>query len=456
MSKKKSVRYEMDMCTGSILRKMILFAVPLMCSGVLQLLFNAADIIVVGRFAGDNSLAAVGSTASLIGLLTNLFIGLSVGGNVLTAHYYGAKKPDHLKETIHTAITLSIVSGLILTVVGVFGARGILTLMDTPPEVLEKAVLYLRIYFGGMTATMVYNFGSAILRAFGDTKRPLYFLSFAGVMNVILNLIFVILFHMDVAGVALATIISQCISACLVIRCLMHEREEIRLDLRQLRLTPDKFRRILRIGLPAGLQGTLFSLSNVVIQSSVNSFGAVIVAGNSAAQNIEGFGYTAMNAFHQASISFTSQNLGAKKFDRINKILVRALMGVACIGFGFALLMFWKGEWFLGLYSDSSAVLEAGLVRLRLITSFYFLAGMMDVVVGSLRGLGHSVFPMIVSLVGVCGLRLLWVSTIFQMEAFHTPFGIYMTYPISWALTFLVLLIGFYKIRKKLSRDWGV
>ena len=456
MKGKNANRYDMDMCSGSILRKMIIFAVPLMCSGVLQLLFNAADVIVVGRFAGDNSLAAVGSTTSLIGLLTNLFIGLSVGGNVLTAHYYGARQAKQLKETVHTAITLSIISGLILTVIGVFGARFVLTLMDTPAEVLDKAVLYLRIYFAGMTATMVYNFGSAILRAIGDTKRPLYFLSLAGVINVVLNLIFVIVFKLDVAGVGLATVTSQCVSAVLVIRCLMKEREEIRIDLKELRLTPDKFRRILQIGLPAGLQGTLFSLSNVVIQSSINSFGAVVVAGNSAAQNIEGFGYTAMNAFHQSAISFTSQNLGAKKFDRINKILVRALAGAACIGLGFAALMVWKGSWFLGLYSDSAQVIEAGLVRLNLITSFYFIAGMMDVVVGSLRGIGYSMFPMIVSLIGVCGLRLLWVSTVFKMDAFHSPFGIYITYPVSWALTFLVLLIGFIVLRKKLAKKWGV
>lgn len=456
MKQKKNARYEMDMCSGSILRKMILFAVPLMCSGVLQLLFNAADVIVVGRFAGDNSLAAVGSTTSLIGLLTNLFIGLSVGGNVLTAHYYGAKQAKQLKETVHTAVMLSIISGLILTVVGVLGAKAILSLMDTPPEVLDKAVLYLRIYFAGMTATMVYNFGSAILRAIGDTKRPLYFLLTAGIINIILNLIFVINFKMDVAGVGLATVISQCISAFLVVRCLMKEREEIRLDLKSLKMTPDKFRRILQIGLPAGLQGTLFSLSNVVIQSSINSFGATIVAGNSAAQNIEGFGYTAMNAFHQAAISFTSQNLGAKKFDRIDKILVRALIGVVCVGLGFAGLMFWKGEWFLRLYSDSAEVIQAGLVRLHIITLTYFIAGMMDVFVGSLRGLGYSVFPMIVSLIGVCGLRLLWVSTIFKMEAWHSPSGIYYTYPISWLLTVITLLIGYIVIRRKLAKRWGV
>lgn len=455
MIQKKKARYEIDMCSGSILKKMILFAVPLMCSGVLQLLFNAADVIVVGKFAGDNSLAAVGSTTSLIGLLTNLFIGLSVGGNVLTAHFYGAKQEKELQETVHTAITLSLISGVILTIVGVFGAETVLNWMDTPPEVLDKAVLYLRIYFAGMTATMVYNFGSAILRAIGDTKRPLYFLFTAGIINIVLNLYFVIRWKMDVAGVGLATVISQCISAVLVIRCLMKERPEIRLHLKKLRLVPDKFRRILQIGLPAGLQGTLFSLSNVVIQSSVNSFGATIVAGNSAALNIEGFGYTAMNAFHQAAISFTGQNIGAKKYERVNRILTSALLCVVCVGLGFAALMFVRGEWFLGLYSSNETVIQAGMVRLRIITATYFIAGMMDVFVGALRGLGYSVFPMIVSLIGVCGLRLLWVSTVFKIEAWHTPMGIYLTYPLSWTITVLTLLIGFLIIRKKLGKRWG-
>lgn len=455
MTQKKKARYEIDMCSGSILKKMILFAVPLMCSGVLQLLFNAADVIVVGKFAGDNSLAAVGSTTSLIGLLTNLFIGLSVGGNVLTAHFYGAKQEKELQETVHTAITLSLISGVVLTIVGVFGAETVLHWMDTPPEVLDKAVIYLRIYFAGITATMVYNFGSAILRAIGDTKRPLYFLFTAGIINILLNLFFVIRCKMDVAGVGLATVIAQCISACLVVRCLMKERAEIRLHLNKLRLVPDKFRRILQIGLPAGLQGTLFSLSNVVIQSSVNSFGATIVAGNSAALNIEGFGYTAMNAFHQAAISFTSQNVGAKKYERINRILLSALLCVVCVGLGFAGLMFLRGEWFLGLYSSNQTVIQAGMVRLRIITATYFIAGMMDVFVGTLRGLGYSIFPMIVSLIGVCGLRLLWVSTVFQMEAWHSPMGIYVTYPLSWTITVLTLLTGFLIIRKKLGKGWG-
>lgn len=455
MDQKVTKKYEMDMCSGPILRKMIVFAVPLMCSGILQLLFNAADVIVVGRFAGDNSLAAVGSTTALINLLTNLFIGLSVGGNVLVARYYGAKQEKELKDTIHTAIMLSIICGIFLTVVGVAGASKILTLMSTPPEVLDKAVLYLRIYFTGMTATMVYNFGSAIMRAVGDTQRPLYFLTAAGIINVILNLIFVIVFKMDVAGVGLATTISQCISAILIIICLMKNEGAIKLDLKCLCLNGDKLLRILQIGLPAGIQGTVFSLSNVVIQSSINSFGATIVAGNSAAINLEGFGFVAMNAFHQAAISFTSQNVGAKKYDRVNHIVVRALICAALVGGGYYGVILVAGKQLLGLYTTSQVVVEAGMDRLRIVTSAYFVAGMMDVFVGSLRGLGYSVVPMIGSIIGVCGIRLLWIATVFQMEQFHNTFMIYVTYPITWVVTTLFHCICFLVIRKKLGKKWN-
>ncbi len=325
-------KYEMDMCSGSVFQKMLLFAIPLMCSSILQLLFNAADIVVVGRFAGDNALAAVGSNSSLINLLTNVFVGLSIGTNVLTAQYYGAKKEKDLKETVHTSILLSVCSGVILTFVGIVGAKPLLELMQAPKEVLSLAVIYLRIYFLGMTSTMVYNFGSAILRAVGDTQRPLYYLLGAGIINVILNLFFVIACHMGVAGVAAATAISQTISAGLVVRCLIKEQGGIHLDLRALKINRKKFARIVRIGLPAGFQGMVFSLSNVVIQSAVNSFGAVAVAGNSAAANIEGFVYMAMNAFYQATISFTSQNYGAREHKRIYRILFAGELYVIITG----------------------------------------------------------------------------------------------------------------------------
>lgn len=447
--------YEMDMCTGSILKKMLLFSLPLMASSVLQLLFNAADIIVVGRFAGDNALAAVGSNTALINLLTNFFMGLSIGANVLVARYYGAKQEKDLTETVHTAMMLSIYSGIILTVVGVVCAKQILIWMSTPAAVLDLAAVYLRIYFLGMTATMIYNFGSAILRAVGDTRRPLYYLVTAGIVNVILNLIFVIVFQLSVMGVAIATVVSQCISAFLILRCLMHETGGIKLNLKQLRVNKGKFIKIAQIGLPASLQGVIFSLSNVVIQSSVNLFGEITVAGNSAASNIEGFVYVSMNALYQATISFTSQNVGAAKYERINKILFTGQMCVLVVGLvlGNAALLF--GRQLLSVYSGSAEVIDAGMKRLNIIARTYALCGMMDVMVGSLRGLGYSVMPMIVSLIGACGLRLLWIFTFFRMEAFHTVTSLYLTYTWSWLITLSAHIICWIIVRRKLGRQWS-
>lgn len=448
-------KYEMDMCSGSVFQKMLLFAIPLMCSSILQLLFNAADIVVVGRFAGDNALAAVGSNSSLINLLTNVFVGLSIGTNVLTAQYYGAKKEKDLRETVHTSILLSVCSGVILTFVGIVGAKPLLELMQAPKEVLSLAVIYLRIYFLGMTSTMVYNFGSAILRAVGDTQRPLYYLLGAGIINVILNLFFVITCHMGVAGVAAATAISQTISAGLVVRCLIKEQGGIHLDLRALRINRKKFARIVRIGLPAGFQGMVFSLSNVVIQSAVNSFGAVAVAGNSAAANIEGFVYMAMNAFYQATISFTSQNYGAREHKRIYRILFAGELYVIITGVLLGNLAVFFGKPLLGIYSPSADVVAAGLGRLKVICTLYALCGMMDVLVGALRGIGYSVVPMVVSLIGACGLRLLWIATIFQIPQYHSMRVIYISYPVTWTVTFLVHALTFWIVSRKALRGFG-
>ena len=445
-------KYEMDMCSGSIFKKMLMFALPLMCSSILQLLFNAADIVVVGRFAGDNALAAVGSNTALINLLTNLFVGLSIGSNVLTARYYGAKQEKDLKETVHTSMMLSVYSGILLTVVGVVAARQILAWMQAPEEVIGLAELYLRIYFVGMTATMIYNFGSAILRAIGDTKRPLYYLLAAGVVNVVLNLFFVIVCRLGVAGVAIATVISQTISAFLVVRCLMKEQGAIRLELKELRIEKDKLMRILQIGLPAGFQGIVFSLSNVVIQSAINSFGAIAVAGNSAAANIEGFVYMAMNAFYQATISFTSQNFGARKKDRINKILFAGQVYVVATGLILGSLAVFFGKGLLGIYSASPEVIAAGMVRLQYICKVYFLCGIMDVFVGALRGIGYSIMPMIVSLLGACGLRLLWLATVFQIPQYHTQDIIYLSYPITWVITFTVHALCYIWARKQVEK----
>ena len=442
---------QIDMTEGPIFSKLLKFSIPLIASSVLQLLFNAADVVVVGRFAGDNSLAAVGSTGSLINLLINLFMGLSVGTNVVVAHYFGAKKFNELQDTIHTAVLVSIYSGLILTVVGVLGAKPILTFMQAPTDVLNLAAVYLRIYFGGITATMVYNFGSAILRAKGDTQRPLYILLGAGILNFVLNLIFVIVFKMDVAGVGLATVISQVIAAILVIFILIREPDEFHLNLKKLRINRMIFTRIVKIGLPAGFQGIMFSFSNVIIQSSVNTFGATMIAGNSAAVNLESFIYTAMNGFSQGSLTFCSQNMGAGRTDRIKKIVWISQASIIVIGAVLGAVFLFFGTELLGIFSTNPEVIKAGMSRLWIIFTTYFLCGMMDGMANSIRGIGHSLMPVISSLIGACLFRIIWLFTIFLIPQFHTPATIFLSYPISWILTFVANVVFYNKYMKKLS-----
>lgn len=452
MTKAKSKSYEIDMCNGPILGKMLLFALPLMCSSVLQLLFNAADVIVVGRFAGDHALAAVGSTGSLVNLFVNFFMGLSIGANVLVARFYGGKQERALKETVHTAVLLSIISGIILAIFGVIFSPMILQWMQAPPEVLPLATVYLRVYFLGMPASMLYNFSAAILRAIGDTKRPLAYLSVAGVVNVLLNLFLVIICKWSVFGVALATTISQIISATLVLRCLMREESGIRVNLRELRLYKDKIRKIFQIGIPSGIQSVVFSLSNVLIQSAINSFGATVVAGNSAAANIEGFVYVAMNAFYQSNLSFTSQNLGAGKKERLNRILFIAQACVIVTGTVLGVGSYLGGPVLLSMYTTSAAVVAAGMVRLRYIGLPYALCGIMDVTVGSLRGMGYSVFPMFVAIVGSCLLRIVWLQTVFRMDAYHKIETVYSIYVITWIITGTAQLITYFVLKRKLMR----
>ena len=447
--KKIQKSYEMDMCNGPVFTKLIAFAVPLILSGLLQLLFNAADIIVVGRFAGSDSLAAVGSTSSLINLLVNVFIGLSIGANVLVAQYYGARKYKDLEETVHTSIVLAGVGGCILIGMGYFLADPMLTLMGSPENVRPLSVLYMKIFFLGMPATLVYNFGSAILRAVGDTKRPLYFLFFAGVVNVILNLFFVIQCSLGVAGVALATALSQTISALLIVRCLMKTEAPYQLRLRKLKILPSRLAAIARIGLPAGMQGAIFSISNVLIQSSVNSFGSVAMAGNTAASNIESFVYVAMNSVHQTAVSFTGQNLGGRQYDRIRKILIECLLFVTAIGLVLGNGAFLLGRQFLGFYSTDPEVISYGLLRMGIICTWYFWCGIMDVLVGSIRGLGYAVMPMIVSLLGACAFRVVWIYTFFAWD--RTLRTLYISYPISWALTAGVHLICFIVVYRKVK-----
>ena len=441
------------MCSGPIVGRLLLFTVPLILSSVLQLLFNAADVVVVGKYAGDNSLAAVGSVVPLVNLLISAFMGLSIGSNVLASRYRGSRDDSSLSRTVHTSMLVSAISGMILTVIGVIFAEPILILMNSPVETLPLASLYLRIYFVGMPASMVYNFGSAILRAVGDTKRPMYYLTAAGIVNVILHLLFVIRFRMDVAGVGIATVISQIISAALVVRCLMGEEGALRFDPRKLGIDKDILIRITRIGLPASFQGMLFSLSNVIRQSSVNGFGATVVAGNSAAMNIEGFIYVSMNAFYQACISFVSANVGARRHERINKIVIRSEACVIVTGMLLGGLAYMFGSELLSIYTDSDAVIRAGLIRMLYICLPYFLCGMMDVMVGGLRGLGYAVLPMIVSLVGACGLRLLWIFTLFRLPRFHETRYLYITYPVSWTVTFLAHVICYIAVKKKFDRE---
>ena len=449
IQKKASKSYEMDMCSGPIFSKIVTFSIPLILSGILQLLFNAADIIVVGRFAGSESLAAVGSTSSLINLLVNVFIGLSIGANVLVAQFYGAQRYKDLEETVHTAVMLATVGGVALIAVGVLLADPLLTWMGTPDDVLPLSALYMKIFFVGMPVTLVYNFGSAILRAVGDTKRPLYFLLLAGVINVVLNLIFVIRFHMGVAGVALATVISQCVSAVLIVQCLAKSDAPYRLKKESLRFTPHKLVMIAKIGLPAGLQGAIFSISNVLIQSSVNSFGSVAMAGNTASANIEGFVYTSMNAVYQTALSFTSQNYGARKFGRMTKILLYCLGLVTAVGLvmGGGSVLF--GRQLLGIYSSDAEVIRYGMNRLRIICSLYFICGVMDTMVGGLRGMGYSVIPMFVSLTGACVFRVVWIFTVFAMN--RTLQTLYLSYPVSWTITFLAHVVCYVLIRRKMA-----
>ena len=441
-----SSKYTMDMCNGPLLKKIILFAIPLMLSGVLQLLFNAADVIVVGRFTGNEALAAVGSTSSLINLLINLFVGVSVGANVLLGKHIGARDEENASKTVHTAVTFALVVGIAMIFVGFFLSRPLLELMGTPQNVIDLSTIYMRIYFIGMPGFMVYNFGAALLRTVGDTKRPLYYLTFAGIINVIFNLIFVIVFHLGVAGVAISTAMSECISAILVMRCLIQADGVLKLSKDKLHFHKDKLIKMLKIGLPAGLQGMVFNISNVLIQSSVNSFGSIIVAGNTSASNIEGFVYTAMNSIYQTSLSFTSQNMGAKNYSRVNQILVRCLAVVSVIGFVLGFGAYLLGNILLTIYSTDPQVISSGLIRLSIVSASYFLCGIMDVIVGSLRGMGYSMMPMLISLTGACLFRVIWIFTIFQMN--HSLFILYVSYPISWILTLTAQLICYFKVRK--------
>lgn len=445
-----------NMLKGSLWSSLITYTIPIILTSILQLLFNAADLVIVGRFSGSINVAAVSATGAITNLIVNLFIGLSVGAGVATAHGLGGNQADAVHRTVHTALPTALIGGVILTIVGVIFSENFLILMKTPENVLPLSSLYMRIYFCGMTFTMVYNFCASILRAAGDTKSPLLFLTIAGVINVLLNIFFVVVFQMTVDGVALATVISQCISAVLIVIALMRRTDACHLSLKKMRFYKQPFLKIIRIGLPAGIQGSMFAISNVIIQSSVNAFNSdALMSGNGAAANIEGFVYVLMNSFHQTAVNFTGQNLGAHQYQRIKKIFAICILYVSIAGIIAGSSVWYFGDKLLSIYiTDSQEAIRYGLIRFNYIALPYFVCGLMDVSTGALRGLGSSLTPMLISIMGVCGIRILWTYTIFQVPRFHTPECLYLSYLISWAVTFLFQTLAFVIIfRKRVRAD---
>jgi len=443
-------KHTQSMLNGPLLPSIISYTIPIILTGILQLLFNAADLVIVGRFCGSVSVAAVGATGSITNLIVNLFIGMSVGAGVTVAHAYGGRNWEAVHRTVHTAMPAALVSGVFLTAVGIAFSEGLLTMMGTPENVLPLSVVYMKIYFAGITFTMVYNFCASILRAAGDTRSPLIFLSIAGVINVALNVVFVTVLHMNVAGVALATVISQAISAVLVVGTLMRRTDGCKLDLRKMRFYKVQLLKILRIGLPAGIQSSLFSISNVMIQSSINSFGDAFMSGNAAAGNIEGFVYTSLNAFSQTAVNFIGQNVGAGQLARVKKILAICLGCVVSVGVVLGSLTYSFGETLLSIYiTDSPEAIGYGLIRMSFVCLPYFICGMMEIATGALRGMGSALTPMIISVLGVCGVRITWLLTVFRIPRFHTPECLFLSYPLTWTVTFAIQMVAFVRIYRR-------
>ena len=457
ISKAKKRTSTIDMSKGSILKNLLLFAIPLACTSILQLLFNAADMVVVGQFSKDSQLAvgAIGSVGSLINLFVNFFMGLSIGATILIARYFGANREKDMSETIHSAILVSAISGIILTVLGVLLSEKLLVLMGSPAEMFDLSNLYLKIYFGGIASTMVYNFGSAILRAVGDTKRPLIFLAISGVVNVGLNVFFVLVLKMSVDGVAIATVISQTLSAVLVLLCLAREKGALKLSFKKLRLHKQKVIDILKLGIPAGLQSSMFSISNIIIQASINSFGAITVSGHAAVLSIEGFVYSPMNSFHHAALSFTAQNIGAGQNKRVNKALFIAPLCAIVTGLVLGLATYVFGDPLIRIYiTDTNPeivnqIVIKGIERMGTICVYYFMCGAMDALSGIMRGAGYSLTPTLINLIGVCGIRLLWIYTIFAMPTYHTINALLFSYPLTWGLVIVALLVFYFTIAKR-------
>ena len=439
------------MCNGSIMPKLISFSIPLMLSGILQLMFNAVDIVVVGRFSGSRSLAAVGSTTALINIFTNLFIGISLGANVLAARFYASGKEQEMSETVHTSITLALISGLVMALAGVLLARFALNLMGTPNDVIDQSVLYMRIYFLGMPFFMLYNYGAAILRAVGDTKRPLFFLVISGMTNAVLNLVLVIVFHMGVAGVAIGTIVSQLISSILVLRCLYTSNTSYRLYFSKLGIKTQYLKQIFQVGIPAGIQSTVINLSNALLQSSVNSFGSVAMAGYTAANNIFGFLYMSVNAVTQSCMSFTSQNYGVKKLKRMDRVLLDCMILSVGVTLTLGCGAYFFGPELLKIYTSDADVIRCGVEVLAFTTVPYFCCGIMDLLPGALRGMGYSGVPMILSIIGTVGTRIVWIFGLFP--AHRSLSFLFISYPVSWILTILMQAVCFCFVRKHVHQS---
>ena len=447
----KNNKYEIDMCNGTLMDKLISFSLPLMLSGILQLLFNAVDIIVVGRFTGRQALAAVGSTTALINIFTNLFIGISLGANVLAARFYASGKEKEMSETVHTSITLALISGLVMALAGVLLARFALNLMGTPNDVIDQSVLYMSIYFLGMPFFMLYNYGAAILRAVGDTKRPLFFLVISGMTNAVLNLVLVIVFHMGVAGVAIGTIVSQLISSILVLRCLYTSNTSYRLYFSKLGIKTQYLKQIFQVGIPAGIQSTVINLSNALLQSSVNSFGSVAMAGYTAANNIFGFLYMSVNAVTQSCMSFTSQNYGVKKLKRMDRVLLDCMILSVGVTLTLGCGAYFFGPELLKIYTSDADVIRCGVEVLAFTTVPYFCCGIMDLLPGALRGMGYSGVPMILSIIGTVGTRIVWIFGLFP--AHRSLSFLFISYPVSWILTILMQAVCFCFVRKHVHQS---
>ena len=442
-------KFEIDMCNGPIMSKLISFSVPLILSGMLQLMFNAVDIIVVGQFSGSTSLAAVGSTTALINVFVNLFMGISLGANVVSARCYAMGRREEMSKTVHTAITIALVSGIIMAVIGVIFAKGALLLMGTPENVINLSTLYMRIYFLGMPFFMLYNYGAAILRAVGDTKRPLIFLVISGCINAGINMLLVIVFDMGVAGVAIGTVISQFVSCALVINCLYRTKSSYQLRFSKLKIEKDYMIQIFQVGVPAGIQSTVINFSNALLQSSVNSFGSVAMAGYTAANNVLGFLYVSVNSITQACMSFTSQNYAVGKHKRMDRVLIDCIVlsiSVALILGGGAYLF---GTYILNIYTSDADVIKCGLEILSITTVPYFICGIMDLFPGALRGMGYSTIPMILSIIGTVGIRILWIFVFFPMH--RSLYFLFISYPGSWIATIVMQVICYMLVRKKIA-----